>query len=86
MVRISPLNPFLPKDPKEFCTNPYDIIEQQEELELKKNPNSLIHLILPDGIGDEVYENAKKAYVQLKENEAITQEETQSIFKVKDEV
>ena len=55
MVKIFPLKPFLPKNPKEFCTNPYDIIEKQEELELKKNPNSLIHFILPDGTGNEVY-------------------------------
>ena len=68
MVKIFPLKPFLPKNPKEFCTNPYDIIEKQEELELKKNPNSLIHLILPDGTGNEVYENAKKAFEQLKES------------------
>ncbi len=80
MVKISPLKPFLPKNPKEFCTNPYDIIEKQEELELKKNPNSLIHLILPDGTGDEVYENAKKAFAQLKESKAIIQEKTHSIF------
>ena len=80
MVKISPLKPFLPKNPKEFCTNPYDIIEKQEELELKKNPNSLIHLILPDGTGDEIYENAKKAFAQLKESKAIIQEKTHSIF------
>ena len=80
MVKISPLKPFLPKNPKEFCTNPYDIIEKEEELELKKNPNSLIHLILPDGTGDEVYENAKKAFAQLKESKAIIQEDTYSIF------
>ncbi|MHA1560717.1 MAG: DUF1015 family protein, partial [Promethearchaeota archaeon] len=80
MVKISPLKPFLPRNPKEFCTNPYDIIEKQEELELKKNPNSLIHLILPDGTGDEVYELAKKAFAQLKESKAIIQEEKGSIF------
>jgi len=80
MVKIFPLKPFLPKNPKEFCTNPYDIIEKQEELELKKNPNSLIHLILPDGTGNEVYENAKKAFEQLKESKAIIQEEVHSVF------
>ena len=80
MVKISPLKPFLPKNPLEFCTNPYDTIEKQEELELKKNPNSLIHLILPDGTGDEVYKNAKKVFDQLKETKAIIQEKNHSIF------
>ena len=80
MVKISPLKPFLPQNPKEFCTNPYDVIEKQEELGLKKNPNSLIHLILPDGMGDEVYQNARKAFEQLKANKVIVQEEKPSIY------
>ncbi|MFW9952392.1 MAG: hypothetical protein ACFFKA_19915, partial [Candidatus Thorarchaeota archaeon] len=51
MVLITPLKPYAPINPEEFCTNPYDIISKEEENELKKNPNSLIHLILPNGEG-----------------------------------
>jgi len=67
MVHVSPLTPYIPINPEEFCTNPYDIISKDEELELKKLSNSLIHLILPDGEGNEVYENATKAYNRFKD-------------------
>ncbi|MFX1304336.1 MAG: DUF1015 domain-containing protein [Promethearchaeota archaeon] len=80
MVLISPLRPFIPNNPEEFCTNPYDIIGKEEEQELKKNPNSLIHLILPNGEGIEVYQNAAKAYKNFKEKKIIKQEKNPSIF------
>ncbi|MFX0037853.1 MAG: DUF1015 domain-containing protein [Promethearchaeota archaeon] len=77
---ITPLKPYVPINPEEFCTNPYDIISKEEENELKKNPNSLIHLILPDGEGDEIYQNATKAYENFKTKEIIKKVETPSIF------
>ncbi|MFX1311394.1 MAG: DUF1015 domain-containing protein [Promethearchaeota archaeon] len=80
MVNISPLKPFIPLNPEEFCTNPYDIISKEEQQELKRNSNSVIHLILPDGEGDEVYQNARIAYVNFKENGIIKKEKTPSIF------
>ncbi|MFX0002169.1 MAG: DUF1015 domain-containing protein [Candidatus Hermodarchaeota archaeon] len=80
MVLITPLKPYTPINPEEFCTNPYDIISKEEEYELKKNPNSLIHLILPDGEGDEIYQNAAKAYENFKTKEIIKKVETPSIF------
>ncbi|MFW9946445.1 MAG: DUF1015 domain-containing protein [Candidatus Odinarchaeota archaeon] len=80
MVNISPLKVYLPINPEEFCTNPYDVISKEEEQELKKNSNSLIHLILPDGEGDEIYLNASKAYKDFKDKEIIKQENIPSIF------
>jgi uncharacterized protein (DUF1015 family) len=80
MVKISPLKPYLPRNPEEFTTNPYDVIEKEEELELKKNPNSLIHLILPDGEGDEIYKNAAKAYQGYKDKGTLYKVNTPSIF------
>ncbi len=80
MVLISPIKPFIPLNPEEFCTNPYDIISKTEEKELKKNPNSLIHLILPDGEGEQIYQNASRAYNEFKEKKIIKQEEEPSIF------
>ncbi len=80
MVRITPLKPYIPINPEEFCTNPYDIISKEEEQELKKKPNSLVHLILPDGDGDEIYCNAAKAYNNFKEKKIIKKEDTPSIF------
>jgi uncharacterized protein (DUF1015 family) len=80
MVKISALKPYLPKEPQTFCTNPYDVIENEEELELKKNPNSLIHLILPDGEGDEKYKNAELAYERFKDMDIIHRINTPSIF------
>ncbi|MFX0042413.1 MAG: DUF1015 domain-containing protein [Candidatus Hodarchaeota archaeon] len=80
MVLISPIKPYIPIHPEEFCTNPYDVISKEEEEELKKNPNSLIHLILPEGIGEEVYKNAGKAYREFKKKKIIKKEEKPSIF------
>ena len=80
MVSITPLKPYMPINPKEFCTNPYDIIGKEEELELKKNPDSLIHLILPEGEGDEIYHNAAIAYKAFKEDQIIKKEEIPSIY------
>jgi len=80
MVLTTPLKPYMPDNPEEFCTNPYDIISKEEEQELKKKPNSLIHLILPDGEGDEIYQNAAKAYENFKKKNIIIREETPSIF------
>jgi uncharacterized protein (DUF1015 family) len=80
MVLVSPLKPFIPINPEEFCTNPYDIISEEEEQELKKISKSLIHVILPDGEGNEVYENAAKAYNKFKEKKIIEQEKIPSIF------
>ena len=80
MVLVSPLKPFIPINPQEFCTNPYDIIGKEEEQEWKRISNSLIHLILPDGEANEVYENAAKAYNDFKDKKIIEQEKTPSIF------
>ena len=80
MVKISPLKPYLPNNPEVFTTNPYDVIGKEEEIELKQNPDSLIHLILPDGSGDEIYENAALAFQRFKDQEIIKKENTPSIF------
>ena len=80
MVKIAALQPYLPNSPVEFTTNPYDIIGKEEEQQLKQNPNSLIHLILPDGKGDEIYQNAAKAYKKFKDDNSIIFEKTPSIF------
>jgi uncharacterized protein (DUF1015 family) len=80
MVKIAPISPFLPTNPTDFCTNPYDIIGKEEEKELKKNPNSLIHVILPEGDGEEFYFNAKKGLEHLKSSGSIVQTKAPSIY------
>lgn len=80
MVLISTLKPYIPKRPEEFCTNPYDVISKEEELELKKKPNSLIHLILPDGQGEQIYQNALKAFDNFKQEHLIIREKEEAIF------
>ena len=80
MVKIAALQPYLPNNPVDFTTNPYDIIGKEEEQQLKQNPISLIHLILPDGKGDEIYRNAAKAYEKFKDDNSITFEKTPSVF------
>ena len=80
MVKISTLRPYCPNNAIEFTTNPYDVIGKEEEEELKRNNKSLIHLILPDGEGDELYHNALSAYALFKESDIIVQEESPCIF------
>ncbi len=80
MVKISALYPYLPNSPDDFCTNPYDIIGKEEEKKLKANPNSLIHLILPDGEGEIAYQNAAKSYQRFKDENIITRERKPNIF------
>ena len=80
MVKISTLRPYCPKNAIKFTTNPYDVIGKEEEEELKKNDNSLIHLILPDGEGDELYHKALSAYERFKASNIIVREEHPCIF------
>ena len=68
MVEVKEFEGLRPKNPEEFCTKPYDVISEEEANELRKNPNSAIHIILPVGEGDEKYENAKKEFERLKED------------------
>jgi uncharacterized protein (DUF1015 family) len=80
MVKIAPLSPLIPKNADEFCTNPYDVIEEEEEMELKKIPHSLVHLILPDGEGDEKYSNAAAVFEQFREENLFDSVAEPSIF------
>ncbi len=80
MVKIAPLTPYLPVNPQEFTTNPYDVIDEDEEKQLKKNPNSLIHLILPDGEGEEQYVNAAKALDTFIDNKIIIKVDKPAIY------
>ncbi len=80
MVKISSIRPYCPNNASEFTTNPYDVIGKDEEGELKKKKNSLIHLILPDGEGDELYNNALSAYERFKASNIIVREDKPSIF------
>ncbi|MHA1472467.1 MAG: DUF1015 domain-containing protein [Promethearchaeota archaeon] len=80
MVKISSIRPYCPNNASEFTTNPYDVIGKEEEGELKKKKNSLIHLILPEGEGDELYRNAFSAYERFKASNIIVREDKPSIF------
>jgi uncharacterized protein (DUF1015 family) len=80
MVKISSIRPYCPNNASEFTTNPYDVIGKDEEGKLKKKKNSLIHLILPDGEGDELYNNALSAYERFKASNIIVREDKPSIF------
>jgi len=80
MVKISSIRPYCPNNASEFTTNPYDVIGKEEEGELKKKKNSLIHLILPEGEGDKLYHNAFSAYERFKASNIIVREDKPSIF------
>ncbi len=63
MVDIKPFEGIRPTDPASFCIRPYDVIGDKELRELRQG-DSAIHIILPEGNGDEVYENARRAFQQ----------------------
>jgi len=56
-----------PRNPKSFCIKPYDVIGEDELIELRKHDNA-IHIILPEGNGEDVYNNAEKAFCKAMEN------------------
>jgi len=66
MVEVREFSGLRPIDPASFCTKPYDVIDEKEAEELRKNENSVIHVILPVGEGEEKYENAKKEFERLR--------------------
>lgn len=80
MVKIAPLRPYMPARPEIFCTNPYDVIYEEEAAELRKQPESLVHIILPEGEGDEIYANAKKAWENAKVNGIVKRIDQPAIF------
>jgi uncharacterized protein (DUF1015 family) len=80
MVKIFPFRPYVPNRPAEFCTNPYDVIEADEEKELKKNPNSLVHMILPDGEGEAKYTRAAAELARFKNHNLIRRLDKPGIF------
>lgn len=59
MVKIVPIGAFTPKNPEILTTRPYDVIEDEVD-ELRKNGDSYVHVILPEG-GEERHENGRKA-------------------------
>lgn len=61
MVSVKEFEGIRPKNPEEFCIKPYDVISKEEEEELRKG-NNAIHIILPEGEGEERYENARRAF------------------------
>ncbi len=63
MVKVAPIKAFVPKNPEAFVTRPYDVIEDEVEA-LRKNKNSYVHVILPEG-GEERHENARKALLEF---------------------
>ena len=61
MVTIRAFPGIRPLDPESFCVKPNDIIEDDELTELRKG-NNAIHIILPEGEGKALYQNAEKAF------------------------
>ena len=61
MVKVKPFTGIRPKNPEAFCIRPYDVIGDEELQELRRGDNA-IHIILPEGEGDEVYDNARRAF------------------------
>ncbi len=61
MVVVKEFRGVRPKNPDTFCIKPYDVINKEEEKQLREGKNA-IHIILPEGKDEEIYENAKSAF------------------------
>lgn len=61
MVEVRAFPGLRPRDPASFCVKPYDVISDEELVELRKS-DCAVHITLPEGEGEEVYSNAKKAF------------------------
>jgi len=80
MVKIKGFKAYRPINPEEFTTLPYDVIDKKMEEELKKNPNSIVHVILPNGNELEKYKNAKKVLNDFIQKKLLYQEQQDCIF------
>lgn len=67
MVTVRAFSGIRPRNPQSFCIKPYDVIDEEELMVLRKHDNA-IHIILPEGEGEEVYENAEKAFHETMAN------------------
>ena len=69
MVEVKRFDAWVPKDPERFTVKPYDVITEDELRELRTDPDSAVHIILPSGEGLDIYEkaqeNIKRAYSEL---------------------
>ena len=67
MADVAPLDP-LRYDPKilaEVVAPPYDVIDAELRQRLAaRHPNNVVHLDLPQGEGDEKYENARRLFAE----------------------
>jgi len=64
MVKVRAFPGLRAPDPESFCVKPYDVISDRELAELRKSDNA-VHIILPEGEGEEVYANARRAFHQV---------------------
>lgn len=65
MVEVKEFRGLRHPEPEKFCTWPYDVISEEEAEELRKNPDSVIHIILPEENGDK-YKKAKAAFEKFR--------------------
>jgi len=65
MVEVKEFAGLRHKEPEKFCIKPYDVIDEREAEELRKNPDSAIHMILPEG--EDKYEVAKREFDRFRE-------------------
>ena len=80
MVDIKGFTAIRPTNPEDFTTNPYDVISQEELEELRKNPKSVVHIILPTGEGQEAYENARQVLQKDIDQGVLIQDKKESIY------
>ncbi len=65
MVEVKPINMYIPTKPRDVTTNPYDVIPDDELVKLRDNPLSFIHVILPEGNGEDRYSNARNVLQRM---------------------
>ncbi|MCD6522345.1 MAG: DUF1015 domain-containing protein [Candidatus Diapherotrites archaeon] len=64
MVDVVPINIYMPTNPEEFTTNPYDVMSDEEIETLRKRTRNMVHIILPEGNDFKKARETLERYVQ----------------------
>jgi uncharacterized protein (DUF1015 family) len=85
MAEIAPLQPLRYADPsllERVVAPPYDVIDAAQRKELAaRHEHNVVHLDLPEGEGDERYENARRLFLKWQEQAVLVRDEQPALYR-----
>jgi uncharacterized protein (DUF1015 family) len=85
MAEIAPLQPLRYADPsllERVVAPPYDVIDAAQRAELAaRHEHNVVHLDLPEGEGDERYENARRLFLKWQEQGVLVRDEDPVLYR-----